>query len=494
MIGTRRNVGWQASLQSEQQRYTIGFGGPLMIRIRLPSREWAYDPNSPLGRPGGFGAVFLGGSSEEPVAVKRLHLDAAQAAHREMRLSLNLAGRSFNHVMPILDAGEDAESGSYFVVMPLAQGTLQEGLDSGTRFSDRQAAEVLLQIASGLAEVEDIVHRDLKPANILCHQGTWKIADFGIARFVEESTSLATLKECLSPPYAAPEQWELQRATSATDIYALGCIGYALLTGQPPFPGPSVADYRQQHLFSAPTPPNQTAPRLRSLLSMMLRKVPETQPSLARVRAILDDVKNDASGPSRTPGFQSLIEANVRVTETESEEVRRRREADALIAARKNVFLQGGLILKEAISELGQRILAAAPSARLESSAVWSVSLGPAKLWIRPTTDTIPRDAFRLSDWDVVHGATIGVEQSNPRYVWSASLWYAKLPNATAYRWVEMSYFQPFSQENQAPYAITDPGQADSAAGRGMHGIQIAWGPQPIDDENLTEFCERWAA
>jgi serine/threonine-protein kinase len=58
-----------------------------------------------------------------------------------------------------------------------------------------QTAHVLLQIASGLSEVEDIVHRDLKPANILRHEGVWKIADFGIAKFVEETTSVETLKK-----------------------------------------------------------------------------------------------------------------------------------------------------------------------------------------------------------------------------------------------------------------------------------------------------------
>ncbi|MDM3788590.1 protein kinase, partial [Proteus mirabilis] len=78
-------------------------------------------------------------------------------------------------------------------------------------------------------EVGDIVHRDLKPGNILRHEERWKIADFGIAKFVEDSTSLETLREALTPSYAAPEQWLGQRPTSATDIYALGCIIHALV-------------------------------------------------------------------------------------------------------------------------------------------------------------------------------------------------------------------------------------------------------------------------
>src|SRR5512145_1867623 len=93
----------------------------------------------------------------------------------------------------------------------------------------------MLQIIRGLQEVQDLVHRDLKPDNILFHQGKWKIADFGIAKFVADATSDKTLKGWMSVHYAAPEQWRSERATNATDIYALGCIGYCLICGTPPF-------------------------------------------------------------------------------------------------------------------------------------------------------------------------------------------------------------------------------------------------------------------
>jgi len=56
------------------------------------------------------------------------------------------------------------------------------------------------------------------------HESVWKIADFGIAKFVEDSTSLETLRNSLTPAYAAPEQWQLQRPTSATDIYSVGVL------------------------------------------------------------------------------------------------------------------------------------------------------------------------------------------------------------------------------------------------------------------------------
>src|SRR5262249_32726442 len=130
---------------------------------------------------------------------------------------------------------EDADTGDYFVVMPRADGSLQNSVDKGSPLAAADAAAAMLQIVKGLIEVGELVHRDLKPDNVLFHDGKWKIADFGIARFVQDATASNTLKECLSPYYAAPEQWRSERATHATDIYALGCVGFCLLTGKPPF-------------------------------------------------------------------------------------------------------------------------------------------------------------------------------------------------------------------------------------------------------------------
>ena len=238
--------------------------------------------------------------------MKKLQIEAARAAHRELRIAEDLAARKLEHVVPVFDAGRDAESDSYFVVMPRAEKSLKDAIQQDGVFTDAEASQVLLEIAEGLSEVSDMVHRDLKPGNVLRHEGRWKTADFGIARFVEESTSEHTLKDFLTAAYAAPEQWRGERATNATDVYALGCIGYTLLTGSPPFAGPIQEDFMDQHLHQSPPPLVGHSARLRSLLLMMLRKPPEARPSVERVRHLLPVVASPTSShPQPDPATAS---------------------------------------------------------------------------------------------------------------------------------------------------------------------------------------------
>lgn len=278
-----------------------------MIEIRLSIQSWSYDPNQQLGAEGGFGAVFYGEDKDKnKVAIKKLHVDVKQAGHRELRLAEEFANRNFKNIIPIYDSGQDSESDSYFIAMAMAEKSLRDDLSNGLQFSDLDTVTILLSVINGLEEVPTIVHRDLKPGNILFHQNAWKVADFGIARFVEESTSLRTLKECLTYPYAAPEQLKLEHSTRQTDIYALGCIGYELLTGSPPFTGPSREDFREQHLHSQPPPITKHSSLLCSLLVMMLRKNPDARPSHKRVRAQLEKIGQESERPSVISSLSEL--------------------------------------------------------------------------------------------------------------------------------------------------------------------------------------------
>src|SRR4051812_47224652 len=100
-----------------------------MREIRL-AENWQLDENRPLGRPGGFGAVFAGtGKDGKLVAVKRLHLEAQGYSSRELKIADFLLGHEHPHVIPILDVGFDSDSVRYYIVMARADQSLQDLVD-----------------------------------------------------------------------------------------------------------------------------------------------------------------------------------------------------------------------------------------------------------------------------------------------------------------------------------------------------------------------------
>jgi serine/threonine-protein kinase len=433
-----------------------------MIDVRLPHGVWKYDPNAPLGRPGGFGAVFAGaGEGQAALAVKRLHLTASEAAHRELRIAEELTNRHLTQVMPILDAGQDAESDFYFVVMFRAETNLQDKLRQIGDFAESETIDILQQISAGLTEVSDIVHRDLKPANILFHEGRWKIADFGIARFVEESTSLETLKSCLTPPYAAPEQWLLERATHATDIYALGCIAYALLTGLPPFPGPSSEDYREQHLSAEPPALSNKQPQLRALVASMLRKTPQGRPSLERVSRLLADIVADSAKGGPSKGFLALAQAGATDAEA-SARAEASRMTEAKLMRERQAIADGAFQMLHELADLFyERMHRVVPTIeRIDARSrmeVLHAKFGAASIQIEMLNhgNPIPKNAFQKSGWDVIVGTKIQVLQEAPkRYVWGANLWYTNLGSSSEYRWWEVPYWTVYPRGHTPYYLV----------------------------------------
>lgn len=464
-----------------------------MEEIRLHLGRWKFDPSDQLGPEGGFGAVYRGENDKgESVAVKRLKLTADEAAHRELEIASKLTSQSFKNILPVFDSGQDSESGRYFIVMPEAEISLQAYLDQMGSISEIDAIRIMRAIVDGLQEVPDLVHRDLKPGNILKHEGEWKIADFGIAKFVQESTSLRTLKQCLSPPYAAPEQWRLESANQSTDIYALGCIGYTLLSGSPPFPGPSVHEYQQQHL-NHDVPEINVLPQLKSLIHMMLRKVSRSRPSIDRVSSILETLEEDVNKNNNT-NHNSLAKAGAAVAEQESKkEAERERKVNSQ-KERRDLGTSALKILWDQVEVLFRRIENTAPTAKRSSRG--EMVLGKGEIEISEMgVNLIEKSEFQNTGWDVIVGAIIVVKQSNPQYIWSSSLWYAKRHKNDNYRWREASYFSsPFSRErrNFDPYFLDEPYDADIAHSNIMGAHQVAWGPKPIDDENADDFFNRW--
>lgn len=456
-----------------------------MQEIRLRKASWEYDPSITLGQPGGFGTVFLGlGEDGEEVAVKKLHISSASTGNRELAISGELEGKILSHVIPFYDSGIDAETMDYFVVMAKAEQSLQHRLDKGP-LSEDNATKILTNIATALHEVNGIIHRDLKPANVLYHEGTWKLADFGIARFVENLTSLNTLKDCLSPLYAAPEQWRLERATKATDVYAFGCIAFALLTGCPPF---ASGDLRQRHLNEDP-PRISASAKMQQLVSMCMRKNPSARPS---VNSILKQLAGITATNTQTSNALARAGAVIALEEAKSEAEASRRQTEE--EARRELARDAVRSLDVILEMMFESIERDAPIARRLPNR--GIELGSGKLRIEIPFPFIIKNAFVNAKKNIVCGALIIVEQDAPYYHGrSANIWFGEFAS-DEFRWWEIPYFKFSGQRGEyEPFGFfreRDLQDADYAASTVTHTVMHAASPKPIDGEYTEEFISRW--
>lgn len=457
-----------------------------MEEIKLEKNNWFFDPKQPLGKKGGFGQVFFGEDSDgNEVAVKRLYITSEEAGHRELSLAKELASRNHDHIIKVFDSGIDAESGNYFIVMAKAEHSLQDVIDDKT-FPEEESIEIFHQIALGLEETKDIVHRDLKPDNILLEDGKWKIADFGIAKFVEESTSINTLKECMTAYYAAPEQWRHESTTKATDIYALGCITHTLLTGSPPFLGSNRNIIRLKHLNETP-PDLKVSPQFQQLISLTLRKSHQSRPSLKSTLSQIDKLKSNSTSNS------SIAQAGKKIAKKEAHEEAEKVKAQTQKEKRKQLARDAFENFKLIVNQLFQHVKDQAPVAKMYSD---QVQLGSGKIIVSESFKLISKDSFSVSGLDIICGATIKIVQENSRYPGRASnLWYMK--RGESYRWYEVAYWT-LGQNNKThrPFAIereSEFSDADYAASRTMHSVNQAFNPKIIDGEYTSDFIERWA-
>ncbi len=195
---------------------------------------------------GGMATVFLAQDlkHDRKVAIKVLRPELAAVIGGERFLSeiRTTANLQHPHILPLFDSG--SADGFLFYVMPFIEGeTLRDRLQREKQLPIGDAIRLATEIASALdyAHRHNIIHRDIKPANILLHDGRALVADFGIAlaaskaggtRMTETGMSLGT------PQYMSPEQAMGEREiTARSDVYALGCVVYEMLTGDPPFSG-----------------------------------------------------------------------------------------------------------------------------------------------------------------------------------------------------------------------------------------------------------------
>ncbi|HMF87638.1 MAG TPA: protein kinase [Gemmatimonadaceae bacterium] len=264
---------------------------------------------------GGMSRVFLAEERalSRRVVVKVLSPDLAAGVNfdrfkREMLITARL---QHPHIVPVFAAGET--EGLPFYTMPFVEGeSLRVRLMRTGAMPIAVAVSILRDVARALdfAHAKGIVHRDIKPDNILLSGDTAAVSDFGIAkallasRMMADSLPMTDLGVAIGTPlYMAPEQAAADAALDhRVDLYALGCVGYELIAGEPPFAGRSAASLIRAHIVDAPVPiatKRADVPQaLAALIERCLEKDPDDRPSSAQ--EIIEVLDNLASAQTRS--------------------------------------------------------------------------------------------------------------------------------------------------------------------------------------------------
>ena len=205
-------------------------------------------------------------------------------------------------IVPVYEVGE-YQGQRYFSMKLVPGGNLAERLPT-YRDEPKAAAALLAEVAEAVhhAHMRGILHRDLKPANILVDDhGHPHVTDFGLAKRVEGDSELTQSGAILgTPAYMSPEQASGRRGavTTASDVYGLGAVLYALLASRAPFGGDTVVDTIQQVRERAPEPPSKLNPRTPRDLEVICLKCLEKDPArrYSSAQALADDLRRYLAG------------------------------------------------------------------------------------------------------------------------------------------------------------------------------------------------------
>jgi eukaryotic-like serine/threonine-protein kinase len=260
-----------------------------------------YKVESTLGS-GGMAVVYRAEDDVlgRTVALKTLHDRYAEmpSFRRRFRQEARaMASLDHENIVKVYDISQDGEVP--FIVVECVQGRDVGDLLAnrrGGRLNEqfvRRIAEQLL-LALSYAHRRGIIHRDIKPSNILLtREGSVKVADFGIARIVEEDDPTVEPGEIVgSARYMSPEQLKGEEATPRSDIYSVGVLLYHCLTGRPPFSG-DVRSLARQHIHKDPTPPRKLNKRITPGMETVIMKSLSKEPRdrYFSATAMLDDME-----------------------------------------------------------------------------------------------------------------------------------------------------------------------------------------------------------
>jgi class 3 adenylate cyclase/tetratricopeptide (TPR) repeat protein len=253
-------------------------------------------------------------------AIKTEGLDADGIAR--IRREAQAMGRlgDHAHIVTVFDTGEETGAGGlvepYIVSQYMAGGELSRLIDEAERrrVPIADAVRIASQVAQGLehAHAHGIVHRDLKPGNIwFTDTGIAKIGDFGLALSLDRSRMTMQGTMVGTAAYMPPEQAMGGETTAASDLYALGCVIYEMVTGRPPFVGDDVVAVISQHVNTPPVAPAwhtpECPPALETLITRLLAKDPSQRPASATdvAQALASVDVQSAPAAAATPSEES---------------------------------------------------------------------------------------------------------------------------------------------------------------------------------------------
>lgn len=273
-----------------------------------------YELTYPVGR-GGMGQVWAGFDErlDRPVAIKFLRQlevpeDERETAGKRFRREARATARLDHPGVPAVhDLGIHGED--LFLVMQLVPGiVLADHIAEQERLPVSEAASIAAQVCSVLvaAHAASLVHRDLKPQNLMITPaGVVKVLDFGVAALLgpaEASRLTVTGRTLGTPAYIAPEQAQGGPVGPAADLYALGCILFEMLGGNPPYEAANAPDMMRRHI-DAPIPiiteyRSDVPDDLAHLIYCLLAKDPAERPASAgEVRQLLMPFLDDGDSP-----------------------------------------------------------------------------------------------------------------------------------------------------------------------------------------------------
>ena len=248
---------------------------------------------------GAMGVVYRGTHAmlRRPAAIKMLDIDkvnevSIQRFEREVQITCKL---DHPNTIEIYDFGRTPEGVFYYAMEFLDGIDLQQLVDRYGPQPEGRVIHILKQICGSLYEAHTLglVHRDIKPANVMLNRrggepDVVKVLDFGLVRAVDETRREGGGGLAGTPLYMSPEAIQAPDAVDGrSDLYAVGAIGYFLLTGQPVFAATTLNELCQQHLTAVPVTPSQrlgrpVTPEVEAALLACLEKNPARRPQTAR--------------------------------------------------------------------------------------------------------------------------------------------------------------------------------------------------------------------